>query len=64
MGINRIILRLWIESEIDKLTFRSNMGMISQDLADIQIKLLKKLIDDFNLAEFSPEEKIFYHDQI
>jgi len=64
MGINRIILRLWTESEIDKLTFRSNIGMISQESADTQIKLLKKLMDDFNLEELNPDEKIFYHDQI
>jgi len=64
MGINKIILRLWSECKIDQLNYRMNMGMVPQEVAKVQIELLKELMEDFNLKDLHPNEEIFYHDQI
>jgi len=59
--MNALSLKLWIETKINHLEFLRDTGIgpATPQSAHDQIKLLKELLDDFNLKELDTES--YYH---
>lgn len=56
--MNKLRLQLWIRHEIIHLCLKVNEGTLSPDIANPQIKLLEKLMDEFNLVEVTEKEEM------
>jgi hypothetical protein len=63
MGINKLILKLWVDNEISKIDFKTKLGTIDPKLGQAQTQVLVKLFEDFNLSEVNEEEYVI-HNQI
>jgi hypothetical protein len=63
MGINKLILKLWVDNEISKIDFKIKLGTIDPKSGQAQTQVLVKLFEDFNLSEVNEEEYVI-HNQI
>lgn len=63
MGINKLILKLWVDNEISKIDFKTKLGTIDPKSGQAQTQVLVKLFEDFNLSEVNEEEYVI-HNQI
>ena len=55
--MNKQNLQQWIKNEIIHILLKVNEGTILPVVADAQIKLLEKLLDEFNMTEIPMEEE-------
>jgi len=59
--MNAQLLKIWIDAKISHLEFirDTGVGPSTPQSAHEQIKLLKEIVEDFNLTEVT--EELFYH---
>ena len=60
--MNSQMVKLWIENEISKISYRIEIGMELPVSGKAKIELLRRFYDDFNLERVS--EEVEFHDNI
>ena len=61
--LNRIIVKMWVESEIRDIKRKLDMGTLLPAVGNGQIRILKKFYEEFNLEEVSVED-VQYHTEL